>query len=61
MSAPASASLLSFDVSRAVAMTLCPRDKASSAMLCPNPLEAAVINHTGACSAITVGSSAGNL
>ena len=35
------------DVLRALAMTLWPRERASSAMYLPKPLEAAVMNHTG--------------
>jgi hypothetical protein len=35
------------EVLRALAMTLWPRERASSAMNLPKPLEAAVMNHTG--------------
>jgi len=40
---------------RALAMTLCPRARASRAMDLPKPLEAAVMNHTGVWVAIVMG------
>lgn len=47
VSAPASARSAILEVLRALAMTLWPRDRASSAMYLPKPDEAAVMNQTG--------------
>lgn len=45
--APADARSAIREVERAEAMTRCPRERASRAMWCPKPEEAAVMNQTG--------------